>query len=218
MPRKTLIRSKNHPYHVTARANNREEFHLPLHQVWKVLNHDFFEANLIFKVEIHALVLMPNHFHLLITAPEEDLGMVMQQSIRSITKTLNLKSGRSGRVFGSRYHWTLIDSHLYFAHALKYVYRNPVKAKLSEKVEDYEFSTLSGLLGAQPLAFPLYFPFGMSQHLLVPERTEDMLSWLNTPFQLEHEAAVKKALRKTRFAPPKQGWKRSLEVLKSHLL
>src|SRR4051794_18500799 len=124
MPRKTLIRSNTLPYHVTARTNNRELFHLPLNLVWDIMNSHIFEAIILFRIKIHAFVLMPNHFHLLITTPEEDLGRVMQIIMKSGTKTINTESRRTGRVFGSRYHWTIIESEVYFAHALKYVYRN----------------------------------------------------------------------------------------------
>ena len=62
MSRKSLIRSQAYPYHVTGRSNNREVFHCPLNLVWAVFSQEFFEARTLFGVEIHAFVLMPNHF------------------------------------------------------------------------------------------------------------------------------------------------------------
>ena len=218
MSRKTLIRSKVLPYHVTARTNNREHFHTTLAQTWEVLGQQCFEIGVLFAAKIHALVLMPNHFHLLISTPEEDLGLVMMHFMRSVTTTLNRKSGRTGRVFGGRYYWSLIDTPIYFGHALKYSYRNPVRAELCERVEDYEFSTLRGTIGLSPSLFPLHFPYGENEYRLIPKSEQDFSSWLNRKFKTEHENAIRAALKHPQFAPPRQGWKRSLEELRDQPL
>src|SRR4051812_21996239 len=110
MPRKSLIRSDRLPYHVTARANNREAFHLPMEVVWRVFECQCFEISVLFGARIHSFVLMNNHFHMLISTPHEDLGEVMMHFMRSGTRLLNLISGRSGRVFGARYFWSLIEN------------------------------------------------------------------------------------------------------------
>ena len=40
--------------------------------------------------QLHAFCLMPNHFHLLISTPKEDLGVVMQKLMREVTKKARL--------------------------------------------------------------------------------------------------------------------------------
>lgn len=77
MPRKLLYRSDFLPYHVTARTNNRETFKLPLEQLWQIIGDECLNLILVYEAEFHALVLMPNHFHLLLTVPKYDLGKVM---------------------------------------------------------------------------------------------------------------------------------------------
>ena len=170
--------------------------------VWVVFINALFEVQLLYGVQVHAFVLMPNHFHLLVTTPGEDLGIVMQRLIKSVTRTLNLLSGRSGRVFGARYHWTLVDSANYFACALKYVYRNPIRANICTRVEEYPYSTLSGLTGDATLPIQIHFPFGESGYWIVPEEITAQLEWLNRPFRKEYEEAIQKGLKKARFAPP----------------
>jgi REP element-mobilizing transposase RayT len=211
MPRKNLIRSTTLPYHVTARGNNREVFPCEGVQAWNVLLDKCLEVRLLFEVEVHALVLMPNHFHLLVSTPLKyhDLGVVMQQLMRSVTRSMNSISGRSGHVFGGRYHWTLIDSTRYFRHAFKYVYRNPVRAGICGKVEDHPFSTLQGLIGKAHLPFPLYYPYGMSAIPGLSGNDHGLLHWLNEPFGSEEERAIRGALRKSVFTPPRSGWKRT---------
>ncbi|MGK5084791.1 hypothetical protein WDW37_15970 [Bdellovibrionota bacterium FG-1] len=219
MPRKNLIRNIQFPYHVTARSNNREPFPFEVSLFWKILCDQSFAIGMLFDARIHALVLMPNHFHMIISAPEHDLGVIMQEFMRSVTKTTNLKNGRSGRIFGASYHWTLINSPTYFAHAYKYVYRNPVRAGLCQSVEDFPFSTIENLSSIRPKAFPLWYPFGTSKFALIPNDISEQINWLNTPFLLEHEQEIQKALAKTIFQPSRQGWKRTLsELAKDQLI
>jgi len=207
MPRKPLIRSNAYPYHVTARCNNKEPFYIPLNEVWAIISNELGEVSAKFECRIHAFVLMPNHFHLLVSTTNQDLGVVMQNLMITITKKINRNSGRIGRVFGSRYHWTLIDNEHYFDCALKYVYRNPVKANLVELVEDYEFSTIKMVISNQFVILKMHPPIG---HLsLIPnENKSEFLSWLNRPFPNEEYSAIKKAFQKTKFEMPKPGWRR----------
>ncbi len=205
MPRKTLIRSTEFPYHVTARANNREPFPASLELVWSVFGEHFVEMESMFQTKVHGFVLMPNHFHLLIATPAEDLGEVMQYLMRSVTKTLNAKTKRSGRIFGAKYHWSLITTTAYFDCALKYIYRNPVRAGLLERVEGWPYSTLQKVMYERSrLPFMLSPPLG--QLGLVPgSRLQEYVDWLNTPFQTEHQDAIQMALRRTTFLPSKDG-------------
>lgn len=203
MPRKPLIRSKTHPYHVTARCNNREVFPSSLSEIWKIHCYELNEISEKFQCAIHAFVLMPNHFHLLISTPNEDLGIVMQNFILSITKKINRNSRRTGRVFGSRYHWSLIDNEHYYDCALKYIYRNPVKAGLSQKVQDYSYSSMKNLL-ENHFIFRLSPAMGHENN--IPEnQTEKFLDWMNHPFPNEDETLIKRALQKSLFTPPKIG-------------
>jgi putative transposase len=217
MPRRPLIRSNCIPYHVTARGNNREAFPCALDRAWEILCNSLFECSILYESQFHAFVMMPNHLHLLLTTPKEDVGITMQCFMKSVTKTMNRVSGRSGHIFGARYHWCLIDSPLYFAHALKYVYRNPVRAGLVSSVGAYPFSTLSGLLGHQALQFPLHFPFGGTRFPILPSETGTFVSWLDHPSRKETEDALRKGMRKSRFAPPRESWQKSADHLKFDL-
>lgn len=211
MPRKQLIRSNIHPYHLTARCNNKEPFHCSLEQVWNIIGEHLNEISTVDHARIHAFVLMPNHFHLLISTPEVDLGIIMQKFMASVTKSLNHKCRRSGRVFGARYHWSLINTVHYFDYALKYVYRNPVKASLVKNVEDYSFSSIRYKLGMESLQFPLYPIAGF--HSLVPHDQLKWLQWINEPFKNELDETIRKGLKRTLFSPPKKGHHRKQILL-----
>lgn len=197
MPRKKLVRSKEFPYHITGRVNNRENFHLPLNEVWKVFEFECLVVKTLYGAEFHAVVLMPNHFHMLISVPNEDLGKVMSVLMANITKNINFKANRSGHVFGGPYFWSLITSTRYYGHALKYIYRNPVRAKLCDDVEEYSFSTLRGLLGHDHLAIPLsHTLIGMEVNLPDQRYPFQWLEWIKQPFPKEAEELIRVCLQK----------------------
>jgi putative transposase len=199
MPRRPLYRTSVLPYHVTARSNNREKFPVSLASMWELLGTECLTVRLKFGVEFHAVVLMPNHFHMILTVPESNLGFVMNNIMSNLTKKANRVVGRSGHVFGGPYYRTVIHSSRYYGHAFKYVYRNPVRAGLCDAVEDYRFSTLHGLIGSDRLLFPIHFPrieLALSLPAIEPI---DLLGWLNTPFSKEAESLIQHGLRKPIF-------------------
>ncbi|MGZ3653237.1 MAG: transposase [Bdellovibrionota bacterium] len=192
------MRDEKFPYHITARANNRETFPGVLEYVWKVFTDELYLQHLCHRIRIHAFVLMPNHLHLMITSPERGIDLVMKEFLSSSTRILNTRSGRSGHIFGGRYYWSLIKEPAYYAHTLKYVYRNPVKAALCDDVGDYRFSTYPGLVGRQPLPIPLFYP-DPPLGILLPVGVQEMDTWLNTAHKKEQNDAIKRALKRQEF-------------------
>lgn len=200
MTRKKLIRSPFLPYHVVSRCNNREWFHLPLDVVWRITTSELYRISILYGAQVHAFVLMANHYHLLISTPEADLGVVMKEFNRAITQLFNLFSNRSGHLFGGPYKWTLIEGPTYYANALKYVYRNPVRAQIVGKVEDYPFSTLHGLLGNAPVPVPIFLPRPEIEGFsLIPADQTDALAWFNQPFLKEELEAIERGFRRKVF-------------------
>ncbi len=199
MAKTRLIRSSDLPYHVTARTNNREPFHLPMDQVWEILNDALLVNTWFFKIEVHAFVLMPNHFHLMLTTPAEDLGQVMNFFMSQVTIEMNRRSGRTGRVFGGPYHRTLIDSHRYFLNVYRYIYQNPVRAKLCARVEEYDFSTIErwSVRAGFPVFVPSVVRGGIEERFF--ESAERQLNWLNTPVSKRQAEFIQLGLRRQRF-------------------
>lgn len=157
---------------------------------------------MLFGVEIHAFVLLPNHFHLLVTTPNENLGKVMEHALRSVAKTLNRLSGRIGHTFGGRYRWSTLGSPRDFACALKYAYREPIDLGLSQAAEAYPYSTLRGLLGERLLTIKIHFPFGRTSYEIIPADLFDQFAWINRPFPNGYKNAILGGLKKPRFIPP----------------
>src|SRR5690606_22174225 len=131
MPRKPLLYIHEYPYHVTARSNNKEWFYIAKSLLWEIFISELNSHKEKFGIRIHAFVLMDNHYHLLLsTRGEFYLGEVMQSLQRSIARKINSEAQRINHVFGGAYKGCLINNPIYYAHVVKYIYRNPIKAGL----------------------------------------------------------------------------------------
>jgi hypothetical protein len=74
-----------------------------------------------------------------------------------------------------------------------------------EKVEDYSYSSLSGILGSVPLRVPLHPPsVEWPGADYVPEDFGEMLRWLNEPFRVEVLKALDMGLRRKVFELPRE--------------
>lgn len=179
MPRKLLIRDSRLPYHVTARTNGRKDFSVPLSIVWRILCRELALAVEKKGAAVHALVLMPNHFHLLISTPQANLGEVMHLVMTGVAKGINRESREIGHVFGGPYCRAIVNSMLYYAHGYKYVYRNPVVARLCDRVEEYEFSSLRAEYELEALPFPMKRPLMPLDSWIEAQNVRQRREWLN---------------------------------------
>ncbi len=175
MPRPKLIRSDRFAYHVYVRSNNKEWFYIPIEECWRIL---LIALNRIpdrYRPEVHALVLMSNHLHMILSAPNRNLDAIMMYFLSDATRWIQNSSGRINHIFGGRYGWSLLEGPQALAYAYKYIYRNPVRAGLCDRVEDYPFSTLNTTSATRMVeGFGPYWR-------LIPRNFEDRLAWLNKP-------------------------------------
>lgn len=193
MPRAHTVLQNEFPYHVTGRCINREWFASPLEEVWKIMSNHLFYVRHALNGRIHAFVLMPNHYHLLISTPDSNLSQIMAYFMKSTSADLTRANSRINQSYGSRHFRCIIESQHYYLHAYKYVYRNPVKAGLSKVVESYPYSTLTGLLGFRHMYIPL------EEDSILFDDVEGTLKWLNlAPAETEWES-VRRAIKKRTF-------------------
>ena len=194
MPRKKYHPSESVPYHITARCINKEWFQIPLNEVWEILSEYLFFIHYAYNVKVHSFVLMNNHFHLILTTPDANLSEAMNYFMRETSKQFGLVSGRINQIYGGPYFWSLLKSQVYYGHAYKYVYRNPVEAGLCLNVEEYPFSTLHSLVGNSKTIIPL------SDDTLLFSDLESQINWLNKNYSsLDYKRDIKNALRKREF-------------------
>ncbi len=91
--------------------------------------------------------LMTNHEHQIsIPKKETSLARAMQSVLSSFAIFFNRKYGLSGRLWQGRFYSVPMDESYFWA-ALRYVERNPVRAGMVEKAEQYRWSSASAHCG-----------------------------------------------------------------------
>lgn len=181
--------------HVTIRSNNRERFDVPLEQLWEMAELGLFLATRLFDVEISAMVLMPNHFHFLVFDRRGQLDQLMNYFLRELSKEVGRRSGRINHIFGNRFYSSLIKDDQYLQTVYKYIYLNPVKARLASHPLKYKYSTLPGLVGLTGIYFPVIDPMEITEDL------DRVMKWLGQGYNDDQWEQVRKGLRKSTFEP-----------------
>jgi len=186
--------SAEFPIQITARTNNREFFFIPMEDVWGIFEDVLYLTHKLFDFSILQFLLMHNHFHMIGLDPNLNLSVAMQFLMRETSHAIAKKAGRINRVWGRPFHSSIITTPVYFLHAYKYNYRNPVTAGICENPLDYPWSTLSILLGKRRGIIPLL------EDTTLFEDVEGTLSWLNQPHTSEELETLRTGFRKKTFA------------------
>ena len=140
MPRSAREKSESGIYHVMVRGINRQDiFHdeKDYVQYLEAMN----RANHIGKFEIYGYCLMSNHVHLLLHEKEEKISSFMKRIGISYAWWYNKKYDRAGHVFQDRYKSETVETDEYLLSVLRYIHKNPVKAKMVVKPEEYKWSS-----------------------------------------------------------------------------
>ncbi len=168
LPRLTI---PGYPHHIIQRGNNRQAIFLQ-EADYRFMLDLLAEQGKKFQVEIHAYVLMGNHFHLLATPQTQDgLPLMMQAVGRSYVRYFNRQHQRSGTLWEGRYRSTIVQSERYLLACMAYIDLNPVRAGMVAQAGDYPWSSARHHLGRTHDA------------LLVPHALYWQLG--NTPFARE---------------------------------
>ncbi len=113
-------------YHVTARGNERQALFREAADRCHFLEL-LGEMGERFGTRIHAYVLMPNHYHLLVETPEANLGRAMQWLGVSYSLWFNRRHHRAGHLFQGRYKALVVEDDAGWQEVARYVHLNPVR-------------------------------------------------------------------------------------------
>ncbi len=133
-------------YHITSRGNERKNIFKSKRDREKFLEY-FESAVLRYDAVIHAYCLMDNHYHLLLETPSGNLPQIMRHINGAYTTYFNVKRKRSGHLFQGRYKSILVDIDEYAKELSRYIHLNPVRAKIVEQPEEYEWSSYNYYIG-----------------------------------------------------------------------
>lgn len=140
MARTARKKSTTGIYHIMLRGNNKEVLFYEdedYQKVLKTIKYCIEKSG----IEIYAYCIMPNHIHLLIKEGAEPLEVTFKRFGCKFVYWYNMKYKRVGHLFQDRFKSEAVEDDSYFLTVLRYIHNNPVKACLSKKPEDYDYSS-----------------------------------------------------------------------------
>ena len=104
------------------------------------------EIKELWNVNIAAYCLMTNHYHILIQTPDANISRTMRHLNSVYTQRFNKTHGFDGALFRGRFKSVLVcdDSHL--LELVRYIHKNPVRASMVKRMDDYRWSSYKGYL------------------------------------------------------------------------
>ena len=191
MPRVARVDISNYPYHVI----NRGVMRLTIFNSeadYALFEELLFDTAQETGMRILAYALMPNHWHLvLFPVSDGDLGIFMHRLTNSHTRQVHAQTGTigTGPLYQGRYKSFLIQEDRHLVTVLKYVERNPVRAKLAPRPELWRWGSAwrrmhgttkqNEFLSHSPVQLP-----------------RNYLSWLNTPEHSEELESIRTSVNK----------------------
>lgn len=152
MARALRIQLADSFYHITCRGNERKAIYRDNTDRQAFLT-KLQDSLRIYQVELHAYVLMDNHFHLMVRTERANLSEFMRHFNISYTAAFNRRHHRVGHLYQGRYKAILVDRDSYLLELSRYVHLNPVRMASQRKkplqdqirvLERYRWSSLKG--------------------------------------------------------------------------
>ena len=133
-------------YHVLSRGDGRKDIYKSSRDFEKFLEY-VRKAKEKYQFYLHAYCLMSNHYHLLLETLHPNLSRIMQYVNTAYTVYYNVKRGKSGHLFQGRYKSILVEQDSYYGELTRYIHRNPLRARIVEKADEYRWSSYRAYLG-----------------------------------------------------------------------
>ena len=130
MPRRARIAVPGIPWHIIQGGNNRTAC------FYAETDYDYFlntlaEQSLKWRCEVHAYVLMTNHFHLLLTSYHRDSAANMMKHLgQRYVQYINRTYRRSGTLWEGRFRSCPAQDQAYVLTCQRYIELNPVRANM----------------------------------------------------------------------------------------
>jgi putative transposase len=101
-----------------------------------------------YEISILAYCIMPNHFHILLRQDGTHSVSTFMRLVQSrFAKQYNACYGMSGAVFEKRFTDKTIDTDSYLYTVTTYIHLNPVKAKLSTRLDEWDHCNYTAFTG-----------------------------------------------------------------------
>ena len=152
MSRPPRIEIPDGVYHIVARGNERKTIYRD------DVDHARFLETLRGTADRHgwrvlAYCLMSNHYHQLLSTPNANLARGMRDLNGGYAQAFNRRHGRDGHLFQGRYKAVLVQADEHMLAAVRYIIRNPVRAGVTEHVEQWPWTSHAATIGRTPPGF-----------------------------------------------------------------
>ena len=138
---------------------------------WLLLNYQINKMMPIYEIEVLSFVMMTTHCHLLLKSKNKKENYFAHELQKKLYPYLDETCEIDKNPLEP------ITNLTQFLNTYRYIYRNPVEAKICYKCEDYRFSTLHALLGQSEFAVNVIDPLSIIQNPI------KILEWLNNTQQ-----------------------------------
>ena len=145
MSRSYRLQGEGLLYHITSRGDDRKKIFINETDYQKFLEYLRISQEK-FQFYLYAYCLMGNHYHLLLETTQPNLSRIMQSLNTAYTVYYNVKRKRSGHLFQGRYKSILVDKDSYLLELTRYIHLNPVRAKIVDRPEKYQWSSYNEYL------------------------------------------------------------------------
>ncbi len=153
------LRSKDpERFHLlTIRTEQQCFFIRPSKDINKIVGGVIARYQEIFQIEIFAVIVLSNHFHLIARARLGNLDEFMENVDREIARRLNYKHQRRGKFWSRRYRAQLIPNDVDLEEAFLYIITNAVKHGLARHPSEWPgISSYEQTLDEKPRTYPFY--------------------------------------------------------------
>lgn len=163
MPRSVRVVPGGVCYHVINRSSGRArifdsagDYRYFIHAIQRTQEH--------LQLEIHAVCLMPNHFHFVVRPQaDRDLGKWMQRLMTTHVRWHHARVNSYGPLWQGRYKAFPIQQDEHLLTVMRYVERNALRAGIANCAESWPWGSLNWRLGGRfqrllapsPIALPL---------------------------------------------------------------
>jgi REP element-mobilizing transposase RayT len=148
-------------YHVMARGNGGQNI-VSGHNDWKGLFDVFAAVKRTSDFRLYAYCLMGNHFHALVRVMTDPLSHFMHRIQTTWAKRFNLRHERKGHVFQQRFKSKYCGNDTeYCRWLLRYIHYNPVKDGLTNRPENWEWSSYRQYLGQRSGIADIEWPLSL---------------------------------------------------------
>ncbi len=159
MPRRARAKTESGIYHVMLRGIDRQVIFQDDEDCEKFLQ-SLAACQKATPFTLYAYCLMGNHVHLLLREDDQPLSLMFRRLGPKYVRWYNWKYDRTGYLFQGRFKSEAIKDDAHFLAILRYIYQNPVKARLCARPEEYPWSD-HGAKAGSPLILDRDFIRGL---------------------------------------------------------